>query len=136
MTFIEVNGPSIRLDHAKAKRFVAATTYLKFRFCEQICPDATAAAVASHPQITDPFILRHRHTTISLPETATKADSQFGSPIGTGETANKYAKVSSAMACTSACTELFSSSLARRMNVSGFTSVNILSYSNPSWKGR
>ena len=62
MSFIEVNSPSIRLDHAKAKCFVAATPYLKFRFREQICTDAKAAAVASDPQITDPFILRHRHT--------------------------------------------------------------------------
>ena len=62
MTFIEVNRPSVRLDHAKAKRFVAATPYLKFRFREQICTDAKAAAVASDPQITDPFILRRRYT--------------------------------------------------------------------------
>jgi hypothetical protein len=38
--------------------------------------------------------------------------------MGTGNVANKYAKVSSAMACTNWCIELFSSGSTPRMTIS------------------
>jgi hypothetical protein len=56
--------------------------------------------------------------TISSPEIASQAENQFASPMGTGNVANKYAKVSSAMACTNWCTELFSSGRTPRMTIS------------------
>jgi hypothetical protein len=61
LVLIKLNGPNIRLDHAKAKRAMSASPYLKFRMREQLCTDAKAAAVPSNPQITDPFIPRHGH---------------------------------------------------------------------------
>jgi hypothetical protein len=55
MALIELDGPKIRLDHAKAKRVMSTTAYLKFRMREQLCTDAKPAAVSSNPQITDPI---------------------------------------------------------------------------------
>ena len=58
---IELDGPSIRLDHSKAKRVVSTTAYFAFGMCQQFTTDASPAAVAANPQIADPFIPRHRY---------------------------------------------------------------------------
>lgn len=61
VAFIEVNGPNVRLDHAKAKRFVSATAYLALRLCQQSSANSKPAGIISHPQITYLFFACHCH---------------------------------------------------------------------------
>ena len=63
-----------------------------------------------------------------------QAEGQSGSLIGTCEAANRYANVSSAMSCTSLCTESFSSVFTRRMIISVRTMITDLA--SPQHFGR